>query len=368
MKNRSDAVGAMSILDRYLFREIVKFFLIILIAAAGIYLTLEFFRAIDNFMEAELSLLRLLEYLQLKIPSIVSQILPISVVLAIILTFALMNRNNEILALMSSGASLYSLFRPVLATGLICSAMLFLLSEIVVPITTRQANQIWWTEVKRASAFNPRQRDIWMKGDRSIYHFAYYDSNKHLVSGITLNYFDSKFNLIKRVDARQGVFRADRWVFYDVMIQQLEKGAEEYTVSLHDEWVEPVDFIPQDLKRMAKKSEEMGFEELLAYIRMIESEGYDATAYKVDFFAKFSLPFVCLILALIATGMAVRRKAKENVSISVAYGLIILFFYWVIHSLCLSLGYGGVLPPLLAAWASNFLFICFGLYLLLNVD
>ena len=58
------------------------------------------------------------------------------------------------------------------------------------------------------------------------------------------------------------------------------------------------------LKRVAKKSEEMSFKELFEYIRNIESEGYDATPYRVDFHAKFALPVACLIVSVVRTILA----------------------------------------------------------------
>jgi len=54
---------------------------------------------------------------------------------------------------------------------------------------------------------------------------------------------------------------------------------------------------------VAKKSEEMNFKELYAHIRRIESEGYDATAQRVDLYAKFAFPFVCLLLSILVPGL-----------------------------------------------------------------
>lgn len=358
----------MYIIDKYVSAEVSKFFLLVLLASTGIYSTVEFFQKLDNFMEAEVPSFRILNYLLLKLPLIVSQILPISLVLAVIIAFALMNRNNEILALMTSGARLYLLLRPVLVSGIICTVLLFLLSEIVVPITMSKANRIWWFEVKKKSSATSKQKNKWIRDNGSIYHITYYNPQTKTMSGISLNYFNKNFKLIKRIDAKQGVFEAGGWTLHDVMIQELDEKEEIYDVSLYKAINAKIDLVPDDLKRMVKKSEEMNFTELLTYIREIESEGYDATVYRVDFFSKFSLPLVCLIMTLVATGIAVRRSLKESPSISVACGLVMFFLYWVIHSFCLSLGYGGVLPPFFAAWISNILFFFLGLYLLLNIE
>ena len=89
----------MSIIDRYLFKEIFKHFFIVLAAAVGIYLVIDFFENIDKFMDAGLPVSRMIEFLQLKIPLIMVQITPVGILIAVLITFGLMNKNNEIIAL-----------------------------------------------------------------------------------------------------------------------------------------------------------------------------------------------------------------------------------------------------------------------------
>jgi lipopolysaccharide export system permease protein len=141
-----------------------------------------------------------------------------------------------------------------------------------------------------------------------------------------------------------------------------------YEVKFHDLVEEQLDFSPEDLQRVAKKSEEMSFKELLAYIRDIEAEGYDATPYRVDFHAKFALPVTCLIVALIGAGITLKRTSRYGLSVNIVLGIGVVFLYWIVHSFCMSLGYGGVLPPLIAAWASNFIFACLAGFSLLNAE
>ena len=50
------------------------------------------------------------------------------------------------------------------------------------------------------------------------------------------------------------------------------------------------------------------------------------------------------------------------------YAIGLTFIYYVFMSLCLSLGYGGLLPPLVAAWMANITFLIVGLLVLLQAD
>ena len=358
----------MSVIDRYVSREIIRFCVIVLVGALGLYLIVDFFRRIDNFIEAGLALSRARVYFQLKLPQMVAEIIPFSILLGVLIALGLMKKNNEILALRSSGVNTYFLLRPALIIGLASTVFLFLLSELVVNVTLSKANQIWWKEVKKKSAVTLKQKDIWIKGNRSICNIAYYNPQKKMIFKIALNYLDKDFRLIRRIDAREAVFRHGNWLFFDGIEQKLNLQDGSYKVASFKERMEPVDFLPDDLMRVVKDPQEMNVKELYAYIRGAEAEGYDTTAYWVDFFNKFAYPFVCLIMSIIATGIAVMGRFQKNLFISIVGGLVLVFFYWVLHSFCLSLGYADRLPPLLAAWLANILFGLLAFVLLLNAE
>ncbi len=358
----------MSIISRYLSREILKNFGVILIAVICIYVAVDFFEKIDDFMEAGLPFSKAVSYFIYKIPFIVAQIMPVGLFLAILIVFGLMSKNNEIIALKSSGISIYALMRPVFSVGLLFAVTLFLFSEVIVPISTGKANEIWLREVRKELAVTTRERNVWIKGNRSIVHIRYYDSAKKTLNGISLNRFDGDFNLIRRVDAEKGGFRNGRWILQNSMVQTFDRSTGSYQIKFYDENIEALDFTPDDLKRVIKKSEEMNFKELLDYIKKIEVEGYDATTYRVDLQAKIAFPFVCIVLCLVGTGISFRGRISEGLPVVIAYGLGIVFLYWIFHSFCVSLGYGEMLPPLIAAWTANLIATCVGVLILLHVE
>ena len=358
----------MTILDKYLAKEILKCLVIVLAVVLGLFVIVEFFNKADNFMEAGLSISRLIRYLQLRIPQIIVQITPIGILLAILVALGLMNKNNEIIALKSGGGSVYFLLRAVLVIAVLVGIVLFFVSEIVVPITISKANRIWLTEVKQKPVLATRQKNIWLKGNRSIYFIKYFNPQNQSMSGVTLNYFDEKFTLSRRVDANSALFKKDKWTFYEIMEQKFNVETNTYDVQFYPKRIEKVDILPEDLKRVFKQSEEMNIAELFSYIREVESEGYDATAFRVDLHARFALPLLTVIVCIIGIGIAVKRKGREGPSVSIALGALMVFIYWVLHSFCLSLGYGGLLPPFIAAWISNIIFSCYAVFVLINAE
>ena len=357
----------MATIDNYLTKEILKYYAIVMMAAIGIYLSVDIFENIDKFIEAGLPVFRTLQFYHYKLPLIAAQITPVGILLAVLITFGLMNKNNEIIALKCGGMSGYHFLRPILFLGLLMTVCLFFLAEIVVPITISKANEIWRREVRKYALTSDR-KNIWFKGHRSISHITYFNPKDQTISGITLNYFDQQFRLTRRIDAAKGRFKQGQWVFYDTMEQALNEKTGSYDVKFRNEKVEKIDFLPEDLKRVAKKSEEMSFQELNRYVQDVEAEGYDATPYRVDFHNKFALPVACLILCIIATGITLRKHSRYSLPLTIIHGMTVVFVYWISHSFCLSLGYGGILSPITAAWASNFIFTCYAGFNLLNAE
>jgi lipopolysaccharide export system permease protein len=334
----------------------------------ALYLFIDFIEKSGNFVQAGLPMSTTVTYFIYNIPFIVSQITPVGILLAVLVVFGLMNKKNEIVALRSCGVSVYYLLKPVLVIGLVLAVGLFYVTDILVPTATWKANRIWQGQVKKKKLVSTKKNNIWLKDRQRIIHVRYFRPQKNTVAGITLNYFDNDFRMVRRIDADKGRWQDGNWHLISLMEQVLDPEIGEYKVIFHEEQKVDLGFVPDDLKRGVKKSEEMNFKELWNYIERVEAEGYNATNYRVDLYAKPALPFVCLIMCLVGLGISVRRQLKDGVAIGVAFGLGIAFLYWISFSFCVSLGYGEMLPPFLAAWITNIIFLCLGVLLILNAE
>jgi len=354
----------MAIITRYLSHELLKFMGILMTTLVIIYFSVDFFEKIDDFLSRQIPISSIVAYFALKIPFVVTQMIPLCLLLAVLVVFGLMTRHNEILVLKSSGVSVYYLFSPISLIGILFGIILFVLSEAVVPVTMERSNRIWNEQIKNITVQKTEGKNIWLKGQNSIIHIKYFNPMDQSIVGVSVYRYDDGFRLVRRIDAKKGKYSQGRWLLQDVMEQRADASGLGYETLFHDEKRETIDIFPEDLTRAVKNSEEMSYLELEAFIDRIESEGYDATPYRVDLYAKVSFPVICLLLCIIATGVAFRWRIRENLPLSIAVGIGIAFFYWLFNSVCLSLGYGEVLPPVIAAWAANLFFFCFGVFLL----
>lgn len=358
----------MSVIHRYIVNEILKYIAIVLLVVTGLYLSIDFYEKVDDFIENNLPISKAVIFLIYKTPFIIAQIFPLSILLSVLITFGLMSKNNEILALRSSGVSVYYILKPIFEIGFLFVVFLFLFSETVVPLATQEANDIWLKEVRHEPAVISKEKNIWLKDNRQILHIRFFNRKLQTIFGISLYYFDEHFNLIRRIDGEKAVFMEGGWLLFNLVEQIRNKNSPGYEVTFYDNRFEKIALLPEDLTQVIKKSEEMNYQELYLYVKKIESEGYDATPYRVDLYAKIAFPFICIIMCMIGVGIALKVRMKEGLVIGVAYGLGAAFLYWIFYSFCLSLGYGEMLPPIVSAWAANFIFGCFGAYLLLNAD
>lgn len=358
----------MNLINRYIIFEIVKFFVLALIAVLCIFIAIDYLGNMDEFINSHVSMLHSIQYVLLKIPFVTAQAMPVVLLMAILIAFGLMSKNNELIILNASGISIYALVRPVLMISAAAALFLFFLAEHVVPLTMQQSNAIKQNEIRKTTNVAVKEENIWIKGQREITHIKYFDPSSKIVFGLTRYFFDAQFRLIRRIDARTAEYQNDQWLLRDCMDQHLNVADNTYAVSLHDTLAENLGLEPEDFRQIAHKSEEMNFRQLLDYIHKVEAEGYAATVYRVDLNAKCAYPFVCVIMALIGIGLTARKRLDKGLPVSISYGIGIGFLYWVFHSFCISLGYGGVLPPMVAAWTANFVFFCGGLLLIMNAE
>ena len=354
------------ILSRYIIREIYLYFAIILVIVMGIYLSVDFIEKIDNFMEAGVPLSRAGIYFICKLPLIIYQITPVGILLAVMITFGLMAANKELIALRSCGISLVSLIAPIARCGFAATLFMVVLAEGLAPLSLPQANRIWLQEVRGQNAA-VNQQDIWLKGEQSILHLRYYEPHTQTAKGLTFHRLNRQFQLLQRIDAETGRYKNGLWQLQKGM-QQERRPNGQYDIRIFEKLDVSLGITPEDLAQVVPQTDEMNFMQLHQYISKVEDEGYDTTHYRVDLIAKSAFPFISLILTMIGAGLGARGKFNEGLAVSIAYGIGIAFLYWTAFSFSLSLGYAGMLPPIIAAWSVNFIALCLAGYLLINAD
>jgi len=357
----------MRVLTRYFVREFFKLFIISQVVFIAIYLMIDFASGIDDFIKAQAPKSAAISYFLYKIPAIGVQMLPVAVLTTVIIMFSLMKRNNEITALRSCGANIWKISRPVVFVAFFLSVAMFLFSETVVPSTSSHANEIWRVEVKKEKADRFHgQRHIWYKGDNCIYWMRRFESQTLTMMEPVFYFFDGSFHLLRRIDARSATWKDGVWELRGGIIQDRDADGS-YDLRRFERFKLKIPERPQDFVREEIEPEEMGYHQLKRFAQRLKAEGYDATRYFVDLHIKIAFPFVILIMALLGIPVALWRK-EMGTPVAVSIGIALCFFYLLVLGLSRTLGFAGVLPPVLSAWLANSIFLFLGIYLLMQAN
>ncbi len=358
----------MGCLHRYWLKEFTRLFVVIQLLILVLFVFIDYLSRLDRFLKSGISLLEALWYVVLKLPFMCVQLTPAVIMLATIAVFGIMSRNNEITAIKSSGISAYYLARPVVAVGLVLTLMVFFLGETLIPVSMSRANYIRYDRMGNGSRVSKGRNDIWIKHEKSLVHINFFDPQQKTLAGISASTMDGDFKILKRMDARTGRYENNQWILEDGMVQTRKPGTDAYEITYFDTRAVDLGLNPEDLGHSARKSNEMSFFQLLDYVKKVESEGYDATTYRVDMHGKIAFPFICIFMALIGAATGMHPRVKGNMPVGIALGVGISFLYWSVYGLCLSMGYARALPPVAAAWLTNFLFIAGGTIFLLKTE
>lgn len=348
--------GRPRILEAYVAREFLKLMGLSLATFVSLFVVVDFFEKIDRLVRANLGLGALLYYSLLKIPFAVGQVLPAAVLLGIMLTFGLMARNQETMAIRTAGLDILQLTRPLIyLTGWLVAVMLAL-NLFLIPWSQGRLNGFWQSRVEKKPPRNLHTMEhFWYKGDQAIYNILIFRKDIQTMEGVKIYLFDRQFHLVQIISAARAQFQGDHWRFSQGQIQTLDAGGG----ILSGEKFEQRDLVlterPEDFADLEKKVNEMDFSELYRYVGRLERDGYKSTPYRVDLYSRLSLSLTPLMMLILGLGLALRHNEIHLTSV-VALGMGLMFAYWLFFGFCASFGQAGRWPPLVAVTFPHLIF------------
>ena len=354
-----------TLLDKYIVREFLKNFALILIALVLIAELIEATQLVDDLFRSGAGFAVLLGYLKFNIPQWIFYVVPVTALTTTLVTFGLFTKNSEVIAMKSSGVSLYRISLPVIIVAIGLSGFAYWLQDYILPFTNKIAHNY-----KDAVKGNPRQsintyERHWIAGTDGFYNYDLYDLRKGKMFGFSVYQVDLKtYDLQKRIYAREAVYKDKRWFLQNGWERIFEGPRVRYQTFKHLQMMLPV--TPEFFTAEQQLPSEMNFNELKAYIMKMKQRGYEYIRFAVDLQAKLSFPTVSLILTLIAIPFSFttgKRGTLFGIGLSIVMGIV----FWFFLALTKSLGYLEILNPFLAAWTPNILASMLALYLLFKL-
>jgi len=345
----------MRLLDRYIVRECVKVLTMCLVVFIGIYVIVDLFEKLSRFLEAHAGVGLIFRYYLFRLPKILTEVLPVAVLLACVLSLGGLARNNEVLAMKMGHIGALRIALPCIGVGLAASVVAWVTVEYVAPPASERAINIERVEVRRLPAYRiTRDSDIWYRAqDDRFVHISLIETQSGIIRGMSIFELSPNFDLLRRIDAREASFGAQEWTVRNGY--QLELDQNPIRITPFKQMVVPLKERPEEFARVARSPEEMSYIQLREYIGRLVKSGVSATRYLVDLHAKIATALVSLIMAILGVSFGL-RTGRSGVMIWVGFCIPIGFLYYMLLVLGFSLGRGGALPPLVAAWLPNLVF------------
>jgi lipopolysaccharide export system permease protein len=360
----------MSILSRYVARAYLKMLFLCLGAFIAIYQVVDFMEKIARFTKSGGHWYHILLFFIMKSPEIVSQATPLAVLMATLLTLGGLSMNSELTAMRSCGVSLARIASPIVVVALIVSVLTLIVGELVLPRSYAARTYIQEVLIeKKAPSTYFRQHNIWHREEGTILRASLFDPQKRELKGITLwELQPATSQPSRRIDADSGILEEEKgWTLKNAVVREFT-GGEVTATTKFPELAVKLKLKPDDLKSLGKYSDGMTIIELSRYCDKLKAGGYDPTRYLAQMHSRFSLPFGCAVMAFLGTPFALRSGRSSGIAFGIGLSLVIGFIYVVTNSVIISFGQVGLLPPVVAAWATNFIFLLVGSWLALTME
>jgi LPS export ABC transporter permease LptG/LPS export ABC transporter permease LptF len=358
------------ILDIYVLSEFMMYFSLWLASFVGMALIYNFFELLSDVIKNQIALTKVFTYLFFLTPKLIYDLLPISVLVSVLVTFAILTKNNEVTAFKAGGVSVRRLGLPILLMSGLLSGALFGFDYLYVPEANMKQDALRNEIRGKPVQTYQRKNQKWIYGNGSrIFYYRLYDDSQNTMLGVSVYELDPKtFALQKEISAARAQWQPElgKWIFQDGWARNLngtrETKFESYGATTFPELNETPNWFIQEVKQ----DKQMNYLELQNYIGDLQKRGYDTVPLRLQLQKKFSAPIFAFIMALISVPFAFlvgNRGAMAGVGVSIAIGMSYLgtdkFFEQI--------GNVNLLSPTVAAWAPDALFAAAGTYLLLRM-
>lgn len=350
-----------SLIDRYLAGGFLRIFFISLAVVTSLYVTVDFFERIGSILETGASAWTIARYFLYKAPLLISRMIGFASLFSTLFCLGTMARSHEITALRSSGISIERIASPLILLGLVICALTFFWNETLVPVFTRNAQNIYKSEIKnRQQQSVLGTRDIWIRGDGSFINVDNFDSRSATIENVTVFLLNRDFSLRALVEIPRAQWAGSAWKTDEATEWNFTGDGK--TLQQKITTAVPISETPDDLKLLARDPEEFSYFDLQRQIAELRSKGIDTTAHEVDLQTKLALPFIAPLMVFLAVPFALKRQVSGSLSLSFGIAMTIAFGYWVLAAFCISLGHGGALPSWISAWVPNLIFTMVGAF------
>lgn len=342
----------MSIIDRYVAKVFVGFFLGGLVVFVTIFLTVDF---MSNFNKYQVPLNVIGQYYLYFCPAVIHQMIPMGCLMATIFTLSSLNKHHELTALFSMGRSLARVSAPILIIVALLSVIDFWLNDRLLPRFAQKKQYVELVEIKKKPGLysTVKMNKIWFRTRNTIFYIQTMNPDKSSGQGIALYYFDNRWKLVELIRAAKVKMQSEVWELSNGTITLFTKDSSFPLSQTFSNKLVTMDKELADLQATATSSDVMTLSQLGRFIEKNKEAGLETIGYEMDYHGKFGFALASFVLTMLGVPLSVNRQRAGGMFLNIGICLGLAVVYWLSFSSCLTLGRHGMIPPILAAWLPN---------------
>jgi lipopolysaccharide export system permease protein len=362
----SPRLSRLTILDRYVLHELVGPFVFGLSAFTLILIATQLLAIAKFVTDEHAPLLVAIEYFLWGLPQVLIYVIPMALLLGVLLTMQRLSGDSEITAMKAGGISLLRIVASLIVVGIVGSFVSLILQELVVPIATDQAAYLREVVIKHISInSNLTVVTTLPGGGKQLTVAAAIEPATQALLNVTVIQYDRRQRPQEIVFSKRAIYDPPTWRFTDATTYHFAEDGSTFS-SIDPQLRIDVGESPDQFARRAAQDnpEEMS----RAEIRNVMASGRLSPAqlrtYAATYQAKLARPFAALVFVLIAIPFGLRPVRGGGASLGFGIAVAVVFVYYVISTIFLSIGGMSLALAPIAAWIPNLLFLAIGGYLL----
>ncbi len=348
-----DKYNSLSILDRYILKQLSEVFILgVIVFTSIIFASETFTQLVKQISMYGIPFHIAFMMIILNLPQVFVLTIPISTLFATVMTVNDLSLKCEITIFKACGISLERVARPIFCFAAAMTLVSFFINEFIVPSASVQSKSlaIYSIEQKHIpeNKMNFTIKDIDKEGKLKRLFYAQWCKDKTLNNVTVVDISDPK--TVQIVQAKKGSTSDYGWKFDNGVIYTISQKGKTFNTSLFEE--SNISFGIGDVNEMVKETtSEFNFFKLMKHIHKNgnDLEKKIKLEYEVNLFDKLALPLTTLALAIIGVPLAI-TPPRARVNRGFLFSILIIFVYYVIRAFSLNLGATETIPTCLAPW------------------
>ncbi|HYG91441.1 MAG TPA: LPS export ABC transporter permease LptG [Azospirillum sp.] len=356
-------------LSRYIGRQFVTWFVLLLLIFLGIILlldTVELMRRAGSKPNITTGLV--LEMALLKLPEIGQQVFPFVILFAGMFTFWRLTRSAELVVARAVGVSAWQFLTPVLVAAAVIGVVKVTLINPVSAVFIAKYDQLQSRYLKlRSSTLDVSKAGLWLRqmgdGEQYFIHAEAVNPNTLELRNVTVFLFKDERNYLGRVDAPTASLKNAKWELRDALVNRPKHDPEEvgtYTI--------PTELDMQTIEGSFAPPDSISFWDLPRFIHTLELTGFPATRHRLHYNTLLSQPLLFCAMVLFAAAFSLRLPRRGGTLLMVTGGVLTGFVLFMATDVVKTLGMSETIPVLMAAWIPTGISLLIGIAVLLHLE